>query len=278
MFHQLPVFAELCSQGYKYDQNESAESWITNNIPLYGSAHPASNENGEGNPTKTASSFSSNPPVLPRSPPMAGATSVASKKLSDMQARLGIKSSPRNKEIMQHGNMEPVKVNKENEGQGLTLEGSEFLGIDTKRHHFCGVQRLGYLSLGITKTENNEIIYVRQWTKDCSNEPKPLVFDVDGKPLANPDDAYGAMNAIDTLEVAGHSKSAAKRHATVENLIAMGINRRNIFLIMFDGVCKIANWFHFFVNFVCLYLMYFWYKFCTWPKIGPDTNRMCFVV
>jgi hypothetical protein len=162
-------------------------------------------------------------------------------------------------------------------GRGDEVDMPSFERVTTKAH-CCGVQRLGFLALGIQRTPENEHMYVRQWTRDCSNEPEPLVFDVDGKPLANPADAHGAVNAIDALKVTAMSKSAAKRHATVENLIAMGIGRRNIFLIKFDGVCKIANWFHFFVNFVCLYLISFWYKVCTWPKIGPSTNRMCFVV
>ena len=117
--------------------------------------------------------------------------------------------------------------NNEHQAPGLPLQ-AEVAPATLTNPHCCGVQRLGFLALGIQRTPENEHMYVRQWTRDCSNEPKPLVFDADGKPLANPDDAYGAMNAIDTLEVAGHSKSAAKRHATVENLIAMGIDRRNM--------------------------------------------------
>ena len=67
--------------------------------------------------------------------------------------------------------------------------------------HFCGGQILGYAALNITWTEENKDKFVRQWTRDCSNEPKPLVFDVDGKPLENPADAKGAMNVIDALRV-----------------------------------------------------------------------------
>lgn len=230
------MFAALCSQGCKYDPNETLESWIANNIPLYGSAHPATDENSEETRSENDDAFPPDSPVLSRPPTMAGATFVAPKRLSDMDARLVVPNfASREKKIVQHDNMQSVKANKENEGQLLTPEGSEFLGIATKKPHFCGVQRLGYLSLGIAKTEKNENVYVRQWIKDCTKDTKPLVFDVDGKPLKNPADAKGAMNVIDALRVCtAKSSASASRHAKPEELMKL-IDRRNIYLIHFDG-------------------------------------------
>ena len=102
--------------------------------------------------------------------------------------------------------------------------------------HFCGVQILGYAALNITWTEENKDKFVRQWTRDCKNEPKLLVFDVDGKPLESPADAKGAMNVIDALRVCtAKSSASASRHAKPEELIKLGIDRRNIYLIHFDG-------------------------------------------
>ena len=94
----------------------------------------------------------------------------------------------------------------------------------------------GYAALNITWTEENKDKFVRQWTRDCKNEPKPLVFDVDGKPLENPADAKGAMNVIDALRVCtAKSSASASRHAKPEELMKLGIDRRNIYLIHFDG-------------------------------------------
>ena len=40
--------------------------------------------------------------------------------------------------------------------------------------HFCGGQKLAYEVLCIARTVKNKDMYVRQWTRDCKNEPKPL--------------------------------------------------------------------------------------------------------
>ena len=230
------MFAALCSQGYKYDPNETLEPWIANNIPIYGSAHPATDENSEETRSENDDGFPPDSPVLSRPPTMAGATSVAPKRLSDMDARLVVPNvASREKKIVQHDNMQPVKANKENEGQLLTPEGSEFLGIATKEPHFCGVRRLGYLALDIKKTENNKNVFVRQWIKDCTKEPKPLVFDVNMKPLENPDDAKGAMNVIDSLKVLELPDRMAQRVSTVDKLLQLGIDPSNIFFMHWDG-------------------------------------------
>ena len=100
--------------------------------------------------------------------------------------------------------------------------------------HFCGVQILGYAALNITWTEENKDKFVRQWTRDCSNEPKPLVFDADGTPLANPEDARGAVNVIDALKALGKNERFARDLANKEKLIAMGIDRSNIFMVKWD--------------------------------------------
>ena len=104
-------------------------------------------------------------------------------------------------------------------------------GVVIKKPHYCGVQILGYKVLEIQRTEENKYKYVRQWTKDCSNEPKPLVFDVDGKPLANPADARGAVNVIDALKALGMKRQQAQDNSTVEKLIKLGIDRCNIFML-----------------------------------------------
>jgi hypothetical protein len=95
--------------------------------------------------------------------------------------------------------------------------------------HFCGGQILGYAALNITWTEENKDKFVRQWTRDCSNEPKPLVFDVDNKPLENPADAKGAVNVIDALKVLGVPERTAQRVSTVDELMKLGIDPRNMF-------------------------------------------------
>ena len=104
--------------------------------------------------------------------------------------------------------------------------------------HFCGVLRRGYAVLRITQTEENKDKVVRQWTRDCSNEPKPLVFDADGKPLANPADAYGAVNVIDALKCLGMKKTQAQHYVKVEELTKLGIDRRDIFMIKWDEAPK----------------------------------------
>ena len=101
--------------------------------------------------------------------------------------------------------------------------------------HFCGVQILGYAALNITWTEENKDKFVRQWTRDCSNEPKPLVFDVDGKPLENPANAKGAVNLIDALKCLGLKKTQAQHYVKVEQIMKLGIARGDIFFIHFDG-------------------------------------------
>tara|TARA_Y100000389_G_scaffold192889_2_gene220987 strand:- start:18212 stop:18922 length:711 start_codon:yes stop_codon:yes gene_type:complete len=236
------MFAALCSQGCKYDPNETLESWIANNIPLYGSAHSATDENSEETRSENDDAFPPDSPVLSRPPTMAGATFVASKGLSDMDARLVVPNvASREKKIVQHDNMQSVKANKENEGQLLTPEGSEFLGIATKKPHFCGVQRLGYLSLAIKKTDKNENVYVRQWTRDCTKDTKPFVFDVNGKPLENPADAKGSMNVIDALKCLAFKKSQASLLAKSDEIMKLGIPPRDIFLLHFDGNPQVRN-------------------------------------
>ena len=114
-----------------------------------------------------------------------------------------------------------------------------------KKPHFCGVQRLGYMALGIvrgiTKTEKNENVYVRQWIKDCTKEPKPLVFDVNGKPLKNPADAKGSMNVIDALKCLDFKKSQASHLAKPEEIMKLGVDPRDIFLIQFDDNPQVKN-------------------------------------
>lgn len=280
MLHQLPVFAALCRQGYEYDPNETLDSWIANNIPLYGSAHPATDENSEEIRSKNDDAFPPDSPVLSRPPTMAGATLMASKRLSDMHARLVVPIvASHEKKIVQHDNMQPVKANKENKVQLLTPEGSEFLGIATKKPHFCGVQRLGYLSLGIAKTEKNENIWVRQWTRNCTKDTKPLVFDVHGNPLANPADAKGAMNVIDALKCLAFKKSQASHLAKPEEIMKLGVHPRDIFLIHFDGdsgvrFAKIEIIFNFYSTFlICTVVV-----ISTGPKFWTGTNQMCSVV
>ena len=116
----------------------------------------------------------------------------------------------------------------------------------------------GYAALNITWTEENKDKFVRQWTRDCKNEPKPLVFDVDGKPLENPADAKGAVNVIDALKVLGVPERTAQRVSTVDELMKLGIDPRNIYLIHFDGdtgvrFAKMEIMFIFLLNFSILY-------------------------
>ena len=108
----------------------------------------------------------------------------------------------------------------------------------TKKPHFCGVQRRGYMVLEIQRTEENKDKFVRQWTRDCSNEPKPLVFDADGKPLANPADAHGAVNVFDALMAVGVKRTQAQHYVKVEELMKLGIDRRDIFIIKWDEAPK----------------------------------------
>tara|TARA_Y100000389_G_scaffold159686_1_gene161608 strand:- start:440 stop:1072 length:633 start_codon:yes stop_codon:yes gene_type:complete len=142
-------------------------------------------------------------------------------------------------------------------GRGDEVDMPSFERVTTKAH-CCGVQRLGFLALGIQRTPENEHMYVRQWTRDCSNEPEPLVFDVDGKPLANPADAYGSMPAIDAMKCSGLKKTQAKVNAKPDEIMKLGIDRRDIYLIYFDGdtgvrFAKMEIMFIFLLNFSNLY-------------------------
>ena len=130
--------------------------------------------------------------------------------------------------------------NNEHQAPGLPLQ-AEVAPATLTKPHFCGVQRRGYMVLEIQRTEENKDKFVRQWTRDCSNEPKPLVFDADGKPLANPADAYGAVNVIDALKCLGKPSNSASRHAKPDEIMKLGIDRRDIFLLHFDGNPQVRN-------------------------------------
>ena len=69
--------------------------------------------------------------------------------------------------------------------------------------------------------------------RDCTKESKPLVFDADGKPLDNPAAAKGAMNVIDALKVLGVPERTAQRVSTVDELMKLGIDPRNMFKFKF---------------------------------------------
>jgi hypothetical protein len=117
----------------------------------------------------------------------------------------------------------------------MSLQGVDLHGVVIKKPHFCGVQRLGWDVFEIQPMPKTQLIYVRQWTKDCKNEPKPLVFDVDGKPLANPAAAKGAVNVIDALKAVGLPERMAQRFSSVDKLLQLGIDPSNIFFMNWDG-------------------------------------------
>ena len=120
------------------------------------------------------------------------------------------------------------------ERAAMSLQGVDLHGVVIKKPHYCGVQILGYKVLEIQRTEENKYKYVRQWTKDCSNEPKPLVFDVHGKPLANPADARGAVNVIDALKALGKNERFARDLANKDRLVEL-VGWDNVFMISWDG-------------------------------------------
>jgi hypothetical protein len=101
--------------------------------------------------------------------------------------------------------------------------------------HFCGVMRLGYLALDEPCTEENRNRYLHQWTRDCTQDSKPLAFDADHKPLANPDDARGCIPVFDVARVCGEAKDTAKGRATLQHLLAIGIAKRDVFWVKIDG-------------------------------------------
>ena len=67
------------------------------------------------------------------------------------------------------------------------------------------------------------------------------MFDVDGKELANPGDAYGAVNVIDLLKCSGLKKSQASNLAKPEEIMKLGVDPRDIFLLHFDGNPQVRN-------------------------------------
>ncbi len=277
MLHQLPVFAALCRQGYEYDPNETLDSWIANNIPLYGSAHPATDENSEKPRSRNGDVFPPDSLVLSR--PSTMDQNVARKTLSDMNARLVDSNVFSNKtKIVKQNQMQPVKANQKTEWNLLNPEGSEFY-IETKQPHFCGVKKLGWFVFEIEKTQDNQNEYVRQWTRNCTKDTKPLVFDVNMKPLENPAAAKGAMNVIDSLKVLNFKKSQAANLAKPEEIIKLGVDPRDIFLIYFDGdsgvrFAKIEIIFNFYSTFlICTVVV-----ISTGPKFWTGTNQMCSVV
>ena len=139
----------------------------------------------------------------------------------DLKPEIGGSLQPQNNEPVSSGS--------------LQLQRHDMRELPVTKPHFCGVQRLGHKALDIERTEQNQATYVRQWTKDCTKEPKPLVFDVDGKELANPGDAYGAVNVIDALKALGLQERHARNMATKDKLLELGIDPRNIFKILYDG-------------------------------------------
>ena len=152
----------------------------------------------------------------------------------DVKPEIGGSLQPQNNEPVSSGSLQPQNK-KPVSGGSLQLQRDDMRELPVTKPHFCGVQRLGHLALGINSTEQNQAMYVRQWTNDCTKEHKPLVFDVDGKELANPGDAYGAVNVIDLLKCSGLKKSQAKVHAKPDEIMKLGIDPRNIYLIHFDG-------------------------------------------
>ena len=122
------------------------------------------------------------------------------------------------------------------ESAAMSLQEVDLHGVVIEKPHYCGVQKLGYHVLEIQRTEENKYMYVRQWTKDCSNEPEPLVCDVDGNPLANPADADASIPAIDVLKCLGKKKTQAQHYAKPDEITKLpGIERDDLFMIHFDG-------------------------------------------
>ena len=140
---------------------------------------------------------------------------------------------PQNNEPVSGVSLQPQ--NKENKTPGLQLQHGEMRGLQVKKPHFCGVQSLAYRALEIKPTEENQGMYVRQWTRRFTNEPKSLVFDVDGKELTIPADAYGAVNVFDALMAVGVKRTQAQHYVKVEQIMKLGIARGDIFFIHFDG-------------------------------------------
>jgi hypothetical protein len=141
---------------------------------------------------------------------------------------------PQNKEPASGGSLQPQN-NEPVNGGSLQLQRHDMRELPVTKPHFCGVQRLGPLALDINSTEQNQATYVRQWTKDCTKEPKPLVFNAEMKPLENPADAYGAVNVIDALKALGLPARTAQSLSSVDKLLQLGIDPRNIFKILYDG-------------------------------------------
>ena len=160
--------------------------------------------------------------------------------LQNKEPASGGSLQPQNNEPVSSGSLQPQNK-KPVSGGSLQLQRDDMRELPVTKPHFCGVQRLGHLALGINSTEQNQAMYVRQWTNDCTKEHKPLVFDVDGKELANPGDAYGAVNVIDLLKCSGPKKSQASILAKPDEIMKLGIDRRDIFLLHFDGNPQVRN-------------------------------------